>query len=87
MGLGETEIISLAVEENIPCLIDDIKAQRIGMRLNLDFKSTPVILIELLKSNYFSLKTFEKYIEDYGRIANLSQTELWFYKKVGELIK
>ena len=38
LGKGETEIISLAIEEKSPCMIDDIKAQKIGIKLNINLK-------------------------------------------------
>jgi len=87
LGIGETEIISLSIEENCPCMLDDSKAQRIGIRLQVDLKSTPIFLLELLKNGYLDSQSYEFYIDEYGKMVNLSQNGVWFYKQVGSLIK
>ncbi|MHA1797418.1 MAG: hypothetical protein ACTSVY_03125 [Candidatus Helarchaeota archaeon] len=87
LGIGETEIISLSIEENCPCMLDDIKAQRIGIGLQLELKSTPIFLLELLKNGHLDLQSYELYIDEYGKMVNLSRHNAWFYKKVGSLIK
>ncbi|MHA1275789.1 MAG: hypothetical protein ACTSQI_01130 [Candidatus Helarchaeota archaeon] len=86
LGLGEIEIFSLAIDENCPCLIDDIRAQKLGITLGINLKSIPIILLELFKKDIISKDEYLNYIERYGRIVNSSQVEIWFYKKVGELI-
>lgn len=87
LGKGETEIISLSLEEDCPCILDDIKAQKIGIRLNAKIKSTKIILLELLKNGDIDKKSYENYIENYAKLVNLSQNEVWFYKQLGDLIK
>jgi len=87
LGTGEIEIISLAKEEDCPCILDDIKAQKIGIKLNVNLKSIILILLELLKKKIIALKQYNQLLEKYARIVNLSQIELWLYKKLGDLIQ
>ncbi len=87
LGKGETEILSLALEEQCPCLIDDIKAQKAGLNLKVDLKSTILILLELLKQKIITLTEYHSSLRKYGIIANLSHLELWFYEKLGDFLK
>ena len=87
LGMGEIEILSLAIEENSPCLIDDINAQMIGIKLNIDLKSIPLILLELLKKGSITIPDYDNFLEKYGKIVHISHIEFWFYKKLGEVVK
>lgn len=46
LGVGESEVISLAQENNIHVLIDDLKARKAALRLGIKVSGTIVFLIK-----------------------------------------
>ncbi len=87
LGKGEVETITLAQEEKCTCIIDDTRAQKVGINLGVELTSIPLIMLTCLKQGGLSPEVYAEKIEKYARMMNISQTELWYLKKLGELFR
>ena len=61
LGKGEASVLALALESNQSCIIDDLKAKKIGIKMNLKVTGTISILLKaqnkgLIKSAYNEVK-------------------------------
>ena len=86
LGLGETEIIHNSIEQKCPCLIEDKKAKRIGENLNVDVRSISISLLEAYLNKLIDDNEFEDFLIKWVRYATPSYDEVYFVKKMKELI-
>jgi len=87
LGLGETEVIHNSIEKKCPCLIEDKKAKRIGENFNLDVRNISISILEAYMNKLIDDKEFEDYLIKWVRYATPSYDEVYFVKKMKELIK
>ena len=86
LGLGETEVIHNSIEKKCPCLIEDKKAKRIGENFNLDVRNISISILEAYMNKLIDDKEFEDYLIKWVRYATPSYDEVYFVKKMKELI-
>lgn len=60
---GEIEAISLAIELNLPLIIDELKGRKIALKHKLQIIGCLGILIENYKQNHISLEKTKYYLE------------------------
>jgi len=87
LGLGETEVIHNSIEKKCPCLIEDKKAKRIGENFNLDVRNISISILEAYMNKIIDDKEFEDYLIKWVKYASPSYDEVYFVKKMKELIK
>jgi len=87
LGNGETEVIQNSIDLNCPCLIDDKKAKRIAESFGLNVRNIPISILEAFKKNIIDEFSFEDYLNKWIKYANPSYDEVYFIKKIKELIK
>lgn len=86
LGLGETEIIHNSINIKCPCMMEDKKAKRIAENFNLDVRSVPISILEAYKNKIIDSFKFEDFLVKWVRYGNPSYDEVYFIKKVKELL-
>jgi len=87
LGMGETEVIQNSIDLDCPCLIDDKKAKRIAESFGLNVRTIPISILEAYTKNLIDEVSFEDYLNKWIKYANPSYNEIYFIKKIKELIK
>ena len=87
LGIGETEVIQNSIDLDCPCLIDDKKAKRIAESFGLNVRTIPISILEAYKKDIIDEESFEDYLRKWIKYANPSYNEIYFIKKIKELIK
>jgi predicted nucleic acid-binding protein len=87
LGMGETEVIQNSIDLDCPCLIDDKKAKRIAESFGLNVRTIPISILEAYKKDIIDEESFEDYLNKWIKYANPSYNEIYFIKKIKELIK
>lgn len=86
LGLGETEIIHNSINIKCPCMMEDKKAKKIAENFNLDVRSVPIAILEAYKNKIIDNSKFEDFLVKWIRYGNPSYNEVYFIKKVKELL-
>ncbi|MHA1337855.1 MAG: hypothetical protein ACTSPW_19295 [Promethearchaeota archaeon] len=86
IGLGETEIIHNSLSIGCPCMIEDKKAKRIAESFNLDVRRVPISILEAYQNKLIDNDEFEDYLMKWIRYASPSYEEIYFVKKIKELM-
>ena len=86
IGLGETEIIHNSINLRCPCMMEDKKAKRIAESFNLDVKRVPISILEAYQKKLINNRDFEDYLIKWVKYASPSYEEIYFVKKIKELL-
>ena len=86
LGLGETEVIHNSINLKCPCMMEDKKAKRIAENFNLDVKRIPISLLEAYKNKIIDNFKFEDYLIKWVRYSSPSYEEVYFIKKIKEML-
>jgi len=86
LGIGETEVIHNSINLKCPCMMEDKKAKRIAENFNLDVKRIPISLLEAYKNKIIDNFKFEDYLIKWVRYSSPSYEEVYFIKKIKEML-
>ena len=86
LGKGETEIIHNSINNKCSCVIEDKKAKKIAEKFDLDVKTIPISLLEAYKKRILNNSDFDFYLIRWVKHANPSYDEVYFIKKMKELL-
>ena len=86
LGLGETEVIHNSINVKCPCMMEDKKAKRIAESFNLDVRKIPISMLEAYQNKIIDNLEFEDYLIKWVKSANPSYEEVYFVKKIKELL-
>ena len=86
LGLGETEVIHNSINVKCPCMMEDKKAKRIAESFNLDVRKIPISMLEAYQNKIIDNLEFEDYLIKWVKYASPSYEEVYFVKKIKELI-
>ncbi|MGQ4873702.1 MAG: hypothetical protein ACP6IY_06450 [Promethearchaeia archaeon] len=86
IGLGETEIIHNSSRIGCPCMIEDKKAKRIAESFNLDVRRDLISILEAYQNKLIDNDEFEDYLMKWIRYVSPSYEEIYFVKKIKELM-
>lgn len=87
LGIGETEIIRNSIDLDCLCMIEDKKARKIAENFNLDVRNIPISILEAFKNKIIDESEFEEYLIKWVRYASPSYDEVYFIKKIKEVLK
>lgn len=87
LGIGETEIIHNSIDLSCLCMIEDKKARKIAENFNLDVRNIPISILEAFKNKIIDESEFEEYLVKWVRYASPSYDEVYFIKKIKEVLK
>ncbi len=87
LGLGETEVIHNSINNKCPCMMEDKKAKRIAESYNLDVKKIPISILEAYQNKLIDNTKFEDYLIKWVKYASPSYEEVYFVKKMKELLE
>ncbi|TFF89462.1 MAG: hypothetical protein EU549_00545 [Promethearchaeota archaeon] len=87
IGLGETETIQNSITIKCPCMMEDKKAKRIAEGFNLDVKRVPISILEAYQKKLIDNRDFEDYLIKWVKYASPSYEEVYFVKKVKEILE
>ncbi len=86
LGLGETEVIHNSIKNECPCMMDDKKAKKIAESLDLDVRKIPISMLEAYQNKLIDTTEFEDYLLKWVKYASPSYEEIYFVKKMKELL-
>ncbi|KKN37211.1 hypothetical protein LCGC14_0765830 [marine sediment metagenome] len=86
LGLGETEVIYNSINIKCPCMMEDKKAKRIAESFNLDVRKVPIAMLEAYQNKIINNLEFEDYLIKWVKYASPSYEEVYFIKKIKELL-
>lgn len=87
-GSGESEAITLAIQENAErILADDIDTRELAERNNIKWRSTLGILLLSLKNQIIHFKEYEKIIEELSEYSWISPNVISKYMREGYKIQ
>ena len=86
LGLGETEVIHNSINVKCPCMMEDKKAKRIAESFNLDVRKIPISMLEAYQNKIINNLEFEDYLIKWVKYASPSYEEVYFIKKIKELL-
>ena len=86
LGLGETEVIHNSINIKCPCMMEDKKAKRIAESFNLDVKKIPISMLEAYQNKIIDNLEFENYLIKWVKYSSPSYEEVYFVKKIKELL-
>jgi len=86
LGLGETEVIHNSISTKCLCMMEDKKAKRIAESFNLDVRKIPISMLEAYKNKIIDNSEFEDYLIKWVKFASPSYEEVYFVKKIKELL-
>ena len=86
LGLGETEVIHNSINIKCPCMMEDKKAKRIAESFNLDVRKVPIAMLEAYQNKIINNLEFEDYLIKWVKYASPSYEEVYFIKKIKELL-
>jgi len=87
LGLGETEVIHNSINNKCLCMMEDKKAKRIAESYNLDVRRIPISILEAYQNKIIDSAEFEDYLIKWVKYASPSYEEVYFVKKMKELLK
>ncbi len=86
LGIGETEVIHNSIELNCSCMMEDKKAKKIAESFHLDVRRIPISMLEAYKQNVIDDSKFERHLAKWIRYGNPSYEEIYFVKKIKEVL-
>jgi predicted nucleic acid-binding protein len=86
LGLGETEVIHNSIKNECPCMMEDKKAKKIAESFNLDVRKIPISMLEAYQNKLIDTTEFEDYLLKWVKYASPSYEEVYFVKKMKELL-
>ena len=86
IGLGETEVIHNSINNKCPCMMEDKKSKRIAESFNLDVRKIPISILEAYQNKIIDNLEFESYLIKWVKFASPSYEEVYFVKKIKELL-
>ncbi len=86
LGLGETEVIHNSINIKCLCMMEDKKAKRIAESFNLNVKKIPISMLEAYQNKILDNLEFENYLIKWVKYASPSYEEVYFVKKIKELL-
>ena len=87
LGLGETEVIHNSINNKCLCMMEDKKAKRIAESYNLDVRKIPISILEAYQNKIIDNTKFEDYLIKWVKYASPSYEEVYFVKKMKELLE
>ena len=75
LGVGETSVINLALDEskdNPVICIDDLKAEKIAFNLNINLISCDILILQFFKKKIITRKECEDYLTKLSKIAGFT---------------
>lgn len=87
LGLGETEVIHNSINNKCLCMMEDKKAKKIAESYNLDVRKIPISILEAYQNKYIDNIEFEDYLIKWVKYASPSYEEVYFVKKMRELLE
>ncbi len=87
LGLGETEVIHNSINNKCLCMMEDRKAKRIAESYNLDVRKIPISILEAFQNKLIDNTEFEDYLIKWVKYASPSYEEVYFVKKMKELLE
>lgn len=87
LGLGETEVIHNSINKKCPCMMEDKKAKKIAENFNLDVRKIPISMLEAYQNNLIDNVEFEDYLIKWVKYASPSYEEVYFVKKMKDLLE
>jgi len=87
LGKGETQTIIEALDERVQALIDDKKALLIGTKLGVQVFNLPIIFLKAYISKKWNETEFDIRIKQWGKITSASMEQIYFLKKIKDVIK
>ncbi len=87
LGIGETEVIQNSINIKSLCMMEDKKAKRIAENFNLDVRKIPISILEAYQNNIIDNFKFEDYLIKWVKYASPSYEEVYFVKKIKELLE
>jgi predicted nucleic acid-binding protein len=86
LGLGETEVIHNSINVKCLCMMEDKKAKRIAESFNLDVRKIPISILEAYQNKIIDNLEYEDYLIKWIKYASPSYEEVYFVKKIKELL-
>jgi len=86
LGLGETEVIHNSIKIGCLCMMEDKKAKKIAESFNLDVRKIPISMLEAYQNKLLNNFEFEDYLIKWVKFASPSYEEVYFVKKMKELL-
>ena len=87
LGIGETEVIHNSINNKCLCMMEDRKAKRIAESYNLDVRKIPISILEAYQNKLIDNTEFEDYLIKWVKYASPSYEEVYFVKKMKELLE
>ena len=87
LGIGETEVIQNSINIKSPCMMEDKKAKRMAENFNLDVKKIPISILEAYQNKIIDKFEFEDSLIKWVKYASPSYEEVYFVKKIKELLE
>lgn len=87
LGLGETEVIHNSINNKCLCMMEDKKAKKIAESYNLDVRKIPISILEAYQNKLIDNTDFEDYLIKWVKFAGPSYEEVYFVKKMKELLE
>ena len=87
LGLGETEVIHNSIKNKCKCMMEDKKAKKIAENYNLDVRKISISILEAYQNKVIDNVEFEDYLIKWVKCASPSYEEVYFVKKMKELLK
>jgi len=87
LGIGETEVIQNSINIKSPCMMEDKKAKRMAENFNLDVKKIPISILEAYQNKIIDKFEFEDSLIKWVKCASPSYEEVYFVKKIKELLE
>ncbi|MHA1147568.1 MAG: hypothetical protein ACTSR8_04935 [Promethearchaeota archaeon] len=87
LGLGETEVIHNSIKSKCPCMMEDKKAKKMAENFNLDVRKISISMLEAYQNKLISNSEFEDYLIKWIKFARPSYEEIYFVKKMKELLE
>ncbi|KKL88043.1 hypothetical protein LCGC14_1928650 [marine sediment metagenome] len=87
LGIGETEVIQNSINIKSPCMMEDKKAKRMAENFNLDVKKIPISILEAYQNKIIDKFEFEDFLIKWVKYASPSYEEVYFVKKIKELLE
>lgn len=84
---GEYEAVQLALELELPLIIDDTKSRRVADFKKIDYRSTMQVMLELLESRDINYQHFQQNMNQYGKFGWVSREIIEEYLKEGKTIE
>ena len=87
LGKGETEIIHNSINLKCPCMMEDKKAKKIAESFDLDVRRIPISILEAFHKKIIDSIKYEAFLKKWIKYANPSYEEVYFIKKIKELLR